>query len=478
MTETSDIEKRYQERLARYVTAMRNKKPDMIPIRPFVAEFTAKFAGYNCQQVTHDYNMAYDAVIATAKEFDWDAMVASMVYVWTGLTEGIGIEYYGVPGIRIGEDVGFQYIEPPEDGAYMRPDEYDALIEDPAGYLLNVWLPRVAKPVTKMGEPVTPENNLSFLRGGMGMLTYFTSLGDQVQRMREEAGMPSAIAGILKAPLDILADKLRGYLGLLSDLETQPDKVKAACEALAPHLFQVALGSSDPTGTVPIGHWMHRSCVPFVRPETFKDIHWPTLKPIIQELWRNGRQTLFYAEGSWDYHLDDFATLPERSIVYHVDQGDIFECHRKLGDRFCLSGGVPNAMLAVGSPDDVRKRCREIIDGVARDGGYIMDASAIVQNDASVENLRAMTDFTREHGVYSSGSVSEVPELDNSNAEPGGLDNPEWAKSRVEPGVCTPWEKKRAGLPEISGDEALLKAIWQNVDGLANMYIWQVLESF
>jgi len=34
----------YQERLARYVTAMRNEKPDRIPMRPFVAEFTAKYA--------------------------------------------------------------------------------------------------------------------------------------------------------------------------------------------------------------------------------------------------------------------------------------------------------------------------------------------------------------------------------------------------------------------------------------------------
>jgi hypothetical protein len=41
-----------------------------------------------------------------------------------------------------------------------------------------------------------------------------------------------------------------------------------------------------------------------------------------------------------------------------------------------------------------------VIDGVARDGGYIMDSSAIIQNDAKVENVRAMTDFTREYGVY------------------------------------------------------------------------------
>jgi methoxylated aromatic compound---corrinoid protein Co-methyltransferase len=29
-----------------------------------------------------------------------------------------------------------------------------------------------------------------------------------------------------------------------------------------------------------------------------------------------------------------------------------------------------------------------------------MDASAIVQNDAKIENIQAMTEFTREYGVY------------------------------------------------------------------------------
>jgi len=49
----------------------------------------------------------------------------------------------------------------------------------------------------------------------------------------------------------------------------------------------------------------------------------------------------------------------------------------------------------------VRACCKKIIDEVARDGGYIMDASAIIQNDAKIENIRALTDFTREYGVYS-----------------------------------------------------------------------------
>ncbi len=54
----------------------------------------------------------------------------------------------------------------------------------------------------------------------------------------------------------------------------------------------------------------------------------------------------------------------------------------------------------MGTPEEVRDCCKKVIDGVASDGGYIMDAGAIVQNDAKVENVQAMTDFTREYGVY------------------------------------------------------------------------------
>jgi len=396
----TDMEKLYGERLKRYVTAMRNGKPDMIPIRPFVAEFTAKYAGYTCQEVTHDYEKAFAAARRCAADFDWDAVVGNMVYVWTGLTQAIGLKYYGVPGIDISAETGFQYREPSEEDAFMKADEYDLLIEDVTGFLYNVWLPRVSADVNEMGEPTSYRNNLSFLKGGMAMLSYFGGFGTQNALLRKESGTVSAISGILKAPLDILADKLRGYVGLCMDLMERPEKVKAACEALMPHLLHVALSGADPDKNVPIGYWMHRGCVPFVSHKHFEQLYWPTLKPIVEQLWARGHQVLFYAEGSWDAHLKSFRELPDGSIVYHVDQGDIFKVHEVIGDKFCLSGGIPNYLLAFGTPEEVRDCCKKVIDGAAGDGGYIMDAAAIVQNDAKIENMKAMTDFTREYGAY------------------------------------------------------------------------------
>jgi uroporphyrinogen-III decarboxylase len=473
----------YQERLTRYLTALRNEKPDKIPIRPFVAEFTAKYAGMTCQQVAHDYNLAFEAAVKCAKDFDWDAVVPNMVYVWTGLAQAAGLRYYGIPGINIPHTTGFNYIEPPEDKAFMREDEYDALIDDPTGFLYNVWLPRISTEVAAIGQPATYRNNLALVKSSMAMMVYFYAFGPQIQRLRDECGTVSAIAGIFKAPFDIIGDKMRGYIGLTMDMATQPDKVLKACEALMPHLVNVGLTTADAAKQVPIGFWMHRGCVPFISPKQFQSHYWPTLRPCIEEFWKHGHQTMFYAEGKWDHHLDDFATLPERSILFHVDQGDIFLAHKKLHHKFALSGGIPNVLLSYGKPEEVRAHCRKVIDGVAKDGGYIMDAGAIMQDDTSIENLRALTDFTREYGVYSAGPSQASTDLSQlcpcHGADVSKLDGMvNRAVPRIKPGICRSWEEKAKELPPITGDQDLVRRVWENVEALGNTYIWQLLLSF
>lgn len=472
-----DVEQQYRERLHRYVTAMRNEKPDCVPIRPFLAEFCGKLAGYDSMQQSHDFQAAFQAVCDSARVLDCDALVSNMVYVWTGLTQAMGLKYYSIPGLNGEADHGFQYLEPPDDQAWMRREDYDHLIEDPTGYLIEVWLPRVSGEIIAPGEPATLRNQFALVKGAMAIMHYFQAFGVQADRLRKECGMPTALAGILKAPLDILADKLRGYIGLVTDLQEQPEKVLAACQALAPHLLHTALAGADPQKLLPIGFWMHRSCVPFITPEQFRDIHWPTLKPIVENIWAAGHQTLFYAEGQWAAHLDAFAELPQRSIIYHVDRDDILQVHKTLGNKFCISGGVSNTLLAYGTPDEVRDQCRTIIDGVAGDGGYIMDASAIVQNDAQVENVRAMIEFTREYGDYGGKAVAEVPMPPSEGSSFQAQSLAHWHTARP-PGACIPWREKRAEIARIQRHEEMVERVWKDVDGLGNMFIWQLLVSF
>ena len=37
---------------------------------------------------------------------------------------------------------------------------------------------------------------------------------------------------------------------------------------------------------------------------------------------------------------------------------------------------------------------------------------------------------------------------------------------------------KARELPEVTGDPAMVKRVWQQLDGMGNMFIWQLLLSF
>lgn len=468
---THSMEELYQKRMERYTTAMRNERPDQVPIRPFVAEFVAKYTGLSNADVTLDYELTFEATRKCAREFDWDATVGNLIWNWAGFIKTATWNSFAFPGIELEIDGAAQYKEPSEENAYMRADEYDQLIDDPTGFLFNVWLPRFTDHVQPPGGAVTLQHNLALLNGGLSLMTYNNANAKQAQLLRTECGTVPAISGLLKAPLDILSDKLRGYIGLSYDLIEQPDKVLQACEALMPHLLTFALAGADPNKQVPITIWMHRGCVPFVAPDHFKNMYWPTLRPIVEEIWSKGHQVLFYAEGNWDAHLESFAELPERSIVYHVDRGNIFKAHKILGEKFCLSGGIPNDLLTFANPAQVREYCKKVIHEAARDGGYIMDAAGIIQDDAKIENVQAMTDAAREYGIYSQASnstpKSQMPPFTMGQS----VLEREGQKRR--PGVCIPWDEKKNDFPAIKGDESKVRKMWESQDALGYYFIWQ-----
>jgi len=106
-----------------------------------------------------------------------------------------------------------------------------------------------------------------------------------------------------------------------------------------------------------------------------------------------------------------------------------------------------------------------------------------MQNDTSIENLKVMTEFTRQYGVYSSPSYNpdiippaELEESKLSRQKVSGM--PPHIKPSVRPGVCFPWEEKVKELPELTGNVELLRKVWEDIDSMANMYIWQILLSF
>jgi len=44
--------------------------------------------------------------------------------------------------------------------------------------------------------------------------------------------------------------------------------------------------------------------------------------------------------------------------------------------------------------------------------------------------------------------------------------------------VCYPWAEKLRELPPMQGDAGLTQQVWENIEGLAYLYIWHLVLSF
>ena len=60
------------------------------------------------------------------------------------------------------------------------------------------------------------------------------------------------------------------------------------------------------------------------------------------------------------------ADVPPGKVCYWFDHVDMARAKEVLGGKACIAGNVPIALLSVGTPDEVRAYCRNLIDTVGQ----------------------------------------------------------------------------------------------------------------
>ena len=458
-------EDNYFARLNRYVTAMKGGTPDRIPIRFLYQEAAAKYCGVTNQQVAVDYHAAFDVTRKMAADMDNDAAMLNAIWSTYSVAKSAGWRYLAVPGVDTAVDNVNQFFEPhDEDDMFLRASEYDEFTEDPTAFIINKWMPRATNRVRFAGQPVDFDHNQTLLAGAIAYTNYMHAFGPAAHKFKYEAGVVSANAGMIKAPLDIMADKFRGYIGTCMDGLERPQKLLKACEALMPHILANALAGADPDKNVPITIWAHRGCVPFITKEMFDNIFWPTLKPVFEEIIRRGHQILFYGEGNWEHHYNSLKELPDYGIIYHIDKGDVALAANTFKGKFAISGGLPYDVLSRGTTKDVHTAMKALFDVVKDGGGYILDATALMLSDIKPENVKAAIDYTLEHGVYSASSPAKAMGMPTTTHHiPTG---------KRPPMVVRPWEVESANYANLTGNVDLVRQQWQQADAATYNYLW------
>jgi len=275
-------------------------------------------------------------------------------------------------------------------------------------------------------------------------MEYFHAFGPQVERVRSNAACPRPSPGSSRRPSNHRrqAARLPGPGGGHGHAARQgPRRLRVPDAASLPR---------RPRHGRPRPPRAHRfldapGCVPFINPRQFDSHYWPTLRPIIEEFWKRGHQTLFYAEGKWAAHLDSFRELPARSIVFHADRDDVFAVKRTLGDRFAISGGVPNVLLSFGRPtrcgrsaggSSTRSRRRALHNGRRRDHA---------ERHQRGEPPRAHGDHPRVRVYPGAPAPTATPPCDvpGSLADRAALRDSTDGPSRASPQVCASRGRRR-----------------------------------
>lgn len=184
---------------------------------------------------------------------------------------------------------------------------------------------------------------------------------------------------------------MRSMVPFTQDLYYKPDTVERAIKRMTADIIATQIPLVKESG---INAWLfteERACGFFYPLPVFERFWWPYTEEIVDAFWSEGIVTIFHLDQCWDKNVPYFRRLPKGSAVLELDSlTDIFRAKEVLRGHQCFHGDVPAALLSIGTPKDVEAYCKQLIDEVGGDGGFILGSGCGVPSNVKPENFRAM----------------------------------------------------------------------------------------
>jgi uroporphyrinogen-III decarboxylase len=411
-----DAEKGYRARVTRIMRAIQMQEPDRVPCLLPAGQFPAPYAGITVRKAMYDYEEMKRAWRKFLYDFDGDTCIVPGVSVNSGRVHEITKSRMTKwPGHGLADDAPMaQFVE----GEYMKADEYDALLKDPADFFLRVYLPRTlgafdafrkllpfkrafGMPTVFLASCMQPDVQEAFqaiVEAGKEIAKFRKAVAE-ITKEAQGAGYPPFLGGFAHAPFDLFGDTLRGTQGIMMDMFRQPAKLQEAMEVVTSWIVEGGVAGADLTGVPVVFMALHKGDDTFMSEKQFETFYWPGLKKVIAGLVEEGCVPLLFAEGSYNKRLEAVTDLPEGSVIWWFDRTDMARAKKILGGRNCIAGNVPTSLMITGTPQQVKEHCRNLIEVCGKGGGYLLTGGAQVHNTTAA-NLRAMIEAAIEYGTY------------------------------------------------------------------------------
>jgi len=402
-----------KEKLTRVGMVLQLKEPDKVPLFDVGGNLVPAYSGITCHEYCYDYEKSRRAIVKYLKDFTFDLSFAGITGIGEFIFSVAFADYPDIspfvcfitgpshdilndkctrfPGRELPEDVGAQFV-----GAeFMKPDEYDGLIEDPVNFVAETILPRAC---CNLEKPGSPKACSTLIKLGMEVARSIESM-QSLGRDLAELGYPNPVMTFAYTPLDFIGDYLRDEKNVLLDLYRYPDKVKQACEALVEPILKMAL-ALKPAGANLAFIPLHLNS--FLSPEFYNEFYWPYLKKIITELLGQGIASLVFFEGCHDAHLETILELPKGWGIAYFEKTDVRKAKKVLAGHTCVMGGVPISLLISGTPEKIEEHVKSLLEEVKPGGGFILASGTGMglTRETPAENIRALIGAVEKYGRY------------------------------------------------------------------------------
>jgi uroporphyrinogen-III decarboxylase len=408
----------YLARDKRVMDAIQLKQPDQIPLLMGMGYHLAEMGGITKQALYEDFEKTQELLEEAALTYQPDLIFGA--WHTPKVSQALGDRMTKWPGYGLGPNGSFQFNEQ----EFMKADDYDAFLKDPADWAIRVYTPRAFSNCE--GLAMLPPLGM-FLYGYYNTLLSFpvftappiVSAFEALYKAAQETaiwlgqsmdssmrlaalGFPpfTLLANMVEAPFDFMSDTLRGMRGIFLDMLRIPDKLLAAQEKVADFQLEFVINAvkanNIPFCFIPL----HRGSDGFMSLEQFEKFYWPQLKNMMLRMIEEGITPWVYYEGVWDQRLEYLADLPKGKSVGSFQDSDIFKVKEVVGDTICIFGGMPIPMLKNGPPESIREHTHKVCQEVGKGGGFVMATSVMELEGCKPEFIKAWTDATKEFGGY------------------------------------------------------------------------------
>ena len=409
------IEQLYDERSQRCRAAVQLKKTDRVP---FSLMFDAQsLAGVSNAASYYEPLKMKRAMRETAMELEPDMAEGGFPSCGDAMTE-LDVKNVLWPGGPLPADAGMQAVE----GEYMLADEYDMFINDPTGFVIRRYLPRVygvLKPLAKLPPMDSLFMGFDFLTPLFAspefveMAKHLAAAGKHVENFRknlmeisgdlEQLGFPPfasfASGGVGGAPYDTLTSSLRGMKGSMLDMYRQPDNLIKACNVILDRRINRAIPAVKTARDYPqrIAMPLWRGDPTFMSESQFIKFYWPGLKKSLQIHVDLGYVPVPFFEAPFGERLKYVLELPKGKILVSIDSRDLSIAKKLLAGHSCILLRSPNS-AKVWSLDQLKSFLKESIDIWGKQPGLMI--VIMIPDRTSIKEIQGLLKWFKEYSRY------------------------------------------------------------------------------